>query len=397
MDEFIYNAKRHAYSRTDEYLFAQLIPYIGSKRKLLPVIARALARTGEARVFADLFAGSGVVSRMAKRLGYQVVANDWEPYATVLNGAYVGLNNAPMPVDVFTSLNSLAPVEGFVTKNFCPSNDDFCDPKTERMFYTRENGMKIDAIRSQIAAWEETGIISAAQRCYLLAPLLSAASYVSNTSGVFKAYHAGWGGKTGTALYRIKSALSVLPPPLYDNGLANIVTQADALSVAKHFRQIAGTNCDVAYLDPPYNQHPYGSNYHLLNTIALYDKPEIGKIARGSKSAIRTDWRDGRRSAFNSAATAANALAEIVDAIDARWVLVSYSTDGNISLDTLISLMGERGRLTVETQRYKRYRVSTQRMSQRSHNVEFVLILDKGASPAASDCDRCLAEIREAL
>ncbi|HEY3330391.1 MAG TPA: DNA adenine methylase [Capsulimonadaceae bacterium] len=400
---FTYNASRHAYSRTDDYLFAQLIPYIGSKRKLLPLIGRAI--TGVLAVqsanppemtFADLFAGSGVVGRAAKQMGFRVVANDWEPYAEAINGAFIGLNAAPICTTVFDELNSLPPCDGFVTQNYCPRDDSDCDPAKERMFYTRANGMRIDAIRTQIEEWELSGELTRDQKYFLLAPLLSAASYVSNTSGVFKAYHAGWGGQTRTAHYRILSDLRVSAPPLCDNGRDNVVTRLDALAAARQLSESFCGGCDIAYLDPPYNQHPYGSNYHMLNTIALYDRPEVPGMVHGGKSAIRTDWRTERRSAFNTASMALPALEEIVDALPCRWVLMSYSTDGNIPVEALVASLSQRGAVRVETRRYKRYRVSAQRMSQKSHNVEFVLVLDKQGKHRTVDQLECLEAIAAA-
>ena len=92
----VYERQRHAAVRTSEYLFNQLIPYIGNKRKLLGLIHRALGHTSpEEGTLVDFFAGSGVVSRMAKRLGYRVIANDWEPYARAINECYVACNRPP--------------------------------------------------------------------------------------------------------------------------------------------------------------------------------------------------------------------------------------------------------------------------------------------------------------
>ena len=93
----IYDRTRHAAVRTPEYLFNQLIPYIGNKRKLLGLIQRAVRQTtvrpGDS--FVDFFAGSGVVSRWAKLLGYRVIANDWEPYAQIINQCYIACNRPP--------------------------------------------------------------------------------------------------------------------------------------------------------------------------------------------------------------------------------------------------------------------------------------------------------------
>lgn len=318
-----YHPRLHAAARTDDYLFAQLIPYLGNKRRLLPLIAEAVALTGlTAGTFADLFAGSGVVSRWARAQGFRVVCDDWEPYAAALNGCFVGLNAPPrLPPSVFDS----------------------------------------------------------------------------NTSGLFKAYHHGWGGRTGTALYRILSDLTLAPPILWDNGRGNRVTQMDAQALADGWGALIGPPPDIVYLDPPYNQHPYGSNYHLLNTLALWDRPDVPPFGPGSKSAIRTDWRRERRSAFNHAAGALAALCQLVDALPARWVLLSYSTDGNIPTGDLLCAFARRGATWLLPRRYKRYRVSAPRMSPRSHTVEFVLVLDKSsaAQPGRTDAHQAqLAEVQ---
>ena len=66
----------------------------------------------------------------------------------------------------------------------------------------------------------------------------------------------------------------------------------DAVQLSEELKDI---EFDITYLDPPYNQHQYGSNYHLLNTIALNDKPPVNKDIiindkKVNKSAIRKDW-----------------------------------------------------------------------------------------------------------
>ena len=379
-----YDVRRHSAVRTDDYIFAQLIPYLGNKRKLLPLIAQAVELTGaQAGVFADLFAGSGVVSRWAKQHGYRVAANDWEPYSQFINACHIGLNAPPPGAERFLAIlnDSDLALDGYLTRHFCPADDSRPDPLRERCFYTHFNGRRIDGIRERIAEWEDAGQIDTGVKSYLMAPLMYAASYVSNTSGVFKAYHHGWGGQTGTALYRILSEIRLTPPILIDNGQRNIVTRLDAFDLARDWRSIAAAPMDIAYLDPPYNQHPYGSNYHVLNTVALWDKPEVGPMTRGSKSAIRTDWRTERRSAYNHAASALTELLRLVDVLPTRWVLLSYSTEGNMPVDALLDALAARGDTALVTRRYKRYRVSTQRMSPRQHTVEFVVVLDKKARP----------------
>jgi adenine-specific DNA-methyltransferase len=417
-ERMVYDRKQHAAARTSDFLFHQLIPYIGNKRKLLGLIDQAVSRTSELidsevvpdrhatantavpaelaglppaerfisnqginkGTYVDFFAGSGVVSRFAKLHGYRVVANDWEPYAQAINRCYIACNRAPGFTGLggyetaLRKLNAIEPAVGWVTEHLCPRNDRRFDIQHDRMFYMRKNGMRIDAIREQIAAWKDASQIDEMEEACLLAPLVYQACYRSNTSGVFKGFHNGWGGQTGTALYRIATDLELSAPVFHDNGQENLVFREDAQTLAE---RLADEEVAIAYLDPPYNQHPYGSNYHVLNSVVLWDKPKLSKqITRGTKAAIRLDWRTDRRSAYNYKEDASKAYRRLLATINARWILTSYSTDGMISLEDMLRSNIERGRVSVVMQGYKRYRVSSQRFSKKPMNVEFVLMVD---------------------
>lgn len=363
------------------YLTHQLIPYIGNKRKLLPLIAEAIRVTGQTSgVFLDLFSGSGVVSRLAKLWGFRVISNDWEPYTEIINRACIEANSAPRFArldgmnSAFAFLNGIDGIRGYIATHYCPEDDDNYDVERERMFYTQRNGRRIDAVREQIALWAADGVIDSLEESVLLAPLIYQAAYCSNTSGVFKGFHNGWGGATRTAWYRIRSLLTLTPPIFHDNGAANMVIREDARNAADAFE------CDIAYIDPPYNQHQYGANYHLLNTVALWDKPPLNpRISRDGprdKAAIREDWRTLRRSEYCYRSTALAAFADLIGRLRAGHILVSYSTDGIIPAPDLLGVLGERGRVTVLTRQYKRYRVSSQRPSPRPKTVEFVAVVD---------------------
>ena len=403
-DSFLkYKARDHAAVRTLEYLFNQLFPYIGNKRKLLPLIFEALLKTGVTEgLFVDFFSGSGVVSRLAKKNGFRVISNDWEPYSFFYNHAYIEQNKYPLFKELdglektYKYLNSLEGIHGYISEYYCPWDDKNPDIKRERMFFTHKNGMKIDAVREKISEWGKEGKINLKEKAILLSSLIYSVSYVSNTSGVFKGFHNGWGGKTGTALYRILSEIKLIPPVLFDNKEKNKVYQIDSQLLAEKLDQ----KISIAYLDPPYNQHPYGSNYHILNTVALWDKPEINKniLVNGkkkNKSAIRTDWRTERRSAYNYKNRAITALDKLIQAINADYVLLSYSTDGNMNLKDVLEIFAGSGKLSMVSKPYKRYRVSTQRMSEKPYNVETVLILDKNKTSSKGIVKKLWSEFLE--
>ncbi len=401
-------SRRHPAFSTDEYLFSQLIPYIGNKRNLLGLINQAIELTGVRNgVFADLFAGSSVVARLAKMLGFAVISNDWEPYSEAIARCWIECNQAPEfsalggMQQALETLNSLEPLEGYVATHLCPRDDDNPDVETERMFFTHSNGMRIDSIREKVLEWETSGLISIDEKAVLLAPLIYAVSYTSNTSGVFKGFHRGWGGATKTAHYRILSDLELKAPIFLDNGQQNEVYCMDASALALQMSE-EKKRVDIAYIDPPYNQHPYGSNYHVLNTVTLWDKPEINPVITDQeKSAIRKDWRTLRRSAYHRAKAALEEYGTLLDNLDARFILTSYSTDGVMPLKELLACAAERGRLEIVVSPYKRYRVSTQRMSDKPMNVEFVLVVDTADKGSASQSnaiyDQVMSAERQAL
>ena len=398
----LHHLRKTAARDTEEYVFSQLIPYIGNKRKLLDIIHQAIKLTNiENGTFVDLFSGSTVVSRFAKKLGFRVLSNDWEPYSEQIAIGTVVLNEIPKFENfggverVFDLLNNVVPIEDYITKHLCPTDDEKLDHEKDRLFFMRKNGMKIDAMRDLILKWVEENKISQTEFSYLMASLLYSVSYVSNTSGVFKGFHRGWGGSNGTAQYRICSDISLKPPILFNNDKNNISIREDAGVLVNRLTEILGKIPDIIYLDPPYNQHPYGSNYHVLNSITLWDKPDFPeKITRGTKSAIRLDWRTERKSAYNSRPKAVQEFQELIDNISSKFILTSYSTEGNIPLNEMMKILGSKGTLRVVKREYVRYRVSPTRLSPKPRNVEFVVITDTNGKPESKEIiDSIIADI----
>jgi adenine-specific DNA-methyltransferase len=403
------------------YLTRQLIAYIGNKRKLQPLLCRVFTRLlgdripagnrgggcASAPVFLDPFAGSGSVARLARYLGCQVRANDWEYYAYVLNCAHLCVGESEAR-DLFCSHGGLAAVleelnglpdpaeeDRYISRHYAPQCTETADYRRERLFYTRENALIIDAVRSRIEALYpgSTGGASVGpddghdrvvkEKILLLASLLYQCATHTNTSGVFKACHKGFGGHGKDALGRIMAKIQLQEPVLIDGRADSEVRCEDALGFAR------SRPADLCYLDPPYNQHQYGSNYHLLNTIARWDKPGVDNERRGdgtlkSKAGIRKDWIS-TRSAFCYRQTAGKAFAGLLEAIDARFIVLSYNTEGIIPFEALIELLSAQGRVELIGNQYVKYRGGKQSLSRRVHNLEFVLVLDRSSSTSPAD------------
>jgi adenine-specific DNA-methyltransferase len=377
------------------YLNTQLIAYIGNKRALLSFLQEIfleISADSDTLIFFDPFAGSGSVSRLAKAMGFEVAANDWEPYAYAVNrchveteaseldSAFIGASCVHRAFDELNNLDHIA--EEYIAKYYSPSSTSTADYRTERLFYTKENARFIDRIREAIESkYPEDDSI---ERVVLLASLIYQAATHANTSGVFKAYHRGFGGFGKDALTRIMKPMALQVPALV-NGRHNCRVYCEDAS-----RFVGRGRADICYLDPPYNQHQYGSNYHLLNTIALWDKPEptsqIGGDGRlVDKAGIRKDWVK-TRSPFCYRSTAGPAMRKLLDAIDARYIVVSYNTEGIIPFRELHEMLAESGSVSIRTSPYVTYRGGRQSMTRKTHNHEVVFVVDRNAP--ASRCKR---------
>lgn len=366
---------RYLPGENPDFLSRQLITYLGNKRALLEHIDGMVcdvrdALGGRKLICADLFSGSGVVARLLKRHAETLYVNDLEGYSAVLNRCYL-TNKEDFPKGSFESAFALAekaleaPVEGIISRNYAPADDRSIRPG-ERVFYTRSNAMTIDTLRAFIDTVEED------LKPYFLAPLLAEASVHNNTAGVFKGFYKDsktglgkFGGNGENALQRILGPVELHRPVLSDFACESRVFQKDAGELAKELPET-----DLVYLDPPYNQHPYGSNYFMLNVIA--ENRLTGPLSR--VSGIPEGWN---RSDYNKQARALEAFAALVADLRTRYVLVSYNSEGFITLEQMEDLLGKLGSVRRKDIPYNAYRGSRNLSGRDLHVKEYLFLLEK--------------------
>lgn len=358
-----------------DYLTQQIITYLGNKRALLPWINAAVAkvqdelRKDKLDIF-DVFSGSGVVSRDFKQFARVLYANDLEGYARVINECYLS-NKSSVALDDIVDMNeelnhyiteNLHP--GFISEMYAPA-DDMCPERGERVFYTQRNARFIDTARQAIAELPQE------QQKYFLAPLLSEASVHTNTSGVFKGFYKDrdgigcFGGVGKNALMRILGDIKLPVPVFSEYECETVIMQNDAMVAA-----LSTPAMDLAYLDPPYNQHPYGSNYFMLNLICEYRKPEeVSKV-----SGIPKEWN---RSPYNKNQYAKQELFSLIDALDAKYVLISYNSEGFVTYDEFIEFLMSKGTLDVFETKYNTFRGSRNLRKRDIHTKEYLFLLKK--------------------
>ncbi len=360
-----------------DYLTRQLVTYIGNKRALLGLIRSAVEdvrrRTGQDKLrILDAFSGSGVVSRMLKQYAGELVVNDTEDYARIISECYLA-NRGSAPTDMLAatvdtlnravSAGSSSP--GLIRRLYAPHDANAIGPE-DRVFYTPENADRLDGYR-QLLQHEPPEIES-----LLMGPLLSKASIHANTAGVFKGFYKDrstgvgkFGGSGADALERITAQITLEPPILSRFECDCSVHQADANLLVS---QVGGF--DVAYFDPPYNQHPYGSNYFMLNLLVNYEEP--GEISR--VSGIPTSWR---RSDYNVRSKALPKLRELIDTVDARFVILSFNDEGFVSPPEIREVLTEVGTVTEQRQPYTTFRGCRNLRNRSAQVVEHVYLIEK--------------------
>ncbi len=320
----------------------------------------------------------------------------------MLNTGYIGCNSRDIPdlfgsIEEFQSLikqiNNLPdPLEEsrYISRFYGPQSLDIeqVDFQKERLFYTRENALRIDKIRTYIQE-KFQGPEMVQQKSLLIAMLLYQCATHTNTSGVFKAYHKGFGGHNGDAMKRIISPIELEMPHLINSDYPAHIFKEDANQLV---RMDALKNLDIAYLDPPYNQHQYGSNYHMLNSIALWDKiPHPLELnERGilcEKAAIRKDWIK-TRSKYCYQESAIASFSDLLENLDARHLLISYSTDGIIPFDIMKDLCVKQGKISLVTNEYTKYRGGKQSNGRLNSNIEFIITVDREKSSSSASVKR---------
>jgi len=321
--------------------------YIGSKTNLLGEI-RSLVndRAPRSRSLCDMFAGTGVVGRSFKT-SHALMSNDILYFAYVLNMAHNGLQRAPtfaavldeLGQDPIAHLNSLGDAtreptsEDFFAQEYSPAGE------RRRQYLSTANALHIDRVRQTIEAWRERSLVSDPEYYYLLGSLIEAVPSVSNTTGTYGAYLKHWDGRALKDL-NLKH-LDIVP-----SDHVNQVFNEDANEL---IHRLSG---DVLYLDTPYNGRQYSTNYHLLETLARYDRPALKGIT-GTRS-------DGSgQSAYCRKASVYDSFDHLLAHADFGTIVVSYSSDGLLSEEQLTDLLSTHGKASTLDFRkipYRRYK-----------------------------------------
>lgn len=341
--------------------------YIGSKYSIVDFIKSSIdktlkqnneERTPSEMVFADLFAGTGVVSGSFKELGYSIIANDIQYYSYVITKHMIE-NNGNLDKDrcsaLIEELNNIDGVEGFIYKNYSLGGTK--GHEFERMYFSDENAKKCDAIRIKIEEWKKSDYISENEYYFLLSSLINSIDKFANTASVYGAF-----------LKSLKkSALKPMvltPLPIMHGAVECKVYNEDISELIKNVKG------DILYLDPPYNARQYCTNYHLLETIARYDTPEIyGKTGLREYSS--------QKSVFCNKSKVTQAFGELIKNANFKYIFLSYNNEGLMSLEEIEKIMKKYGKYHRYMQEHKRFKADNARDCKADKTFEYLHCLIK--------------------
>lgn len=343
--------------------------YIGSKKTIIDFISESIHKVvGEQPLeFCDLFAGTGCVGAYFKKQGYRIISNDLQHYSYVINRHLIQ-NHLEMP---FNHLSDIVPnllstpinkrrdivcdyltqidgIEGFIFKNYSPASIRYSE--YERMYFTEENAKKCDAIRKKIEDWYQNNLINENEYYFLASSLINSADKYANVLSVYGAFLKKFRSK---ALKPFK----LIPTELIINDQEHKVFNMDSNELIEQIES------DILYLDPPYNNRHYATNYHLLETISKYDTPKIY-----GKTGLREYTH--QKSLYCYEDHARNSLEELINKSKSKYIFVSYSNEGIISSKDIKYMLENKGAYGVFEIQHTRYRTDAKRTYKANHTIE---------------------------
>lgn len=314
--------------------------YIGNKTRLLNFISEAFDKENfpTSGVLFDIFGGTGAVGNFFKKKGFKIISNDLMTYSFIQQYVSVTINKTPLFNNITSNglkgvieiLNNLPEKKGYAFNNYAPSGIH------KRRYFSDNNAMKIDAIRDTIQEWKEKNIINNDEYYVLLYSLINAADFVANISGTYGAYLKIW---RSMALKQ----LTLKEPEIYDNSLHNEIYQGDANNI------VSKVNYDILYIDPPYNNRQYAPNFHVLESLAVWDKQELNGIT-GQRN------YDDKKSAYCSKKEAIIAFERLIKETKAKYIAFSYSNEGIMNYEDIIKILKSKGKVSEYETDYRRFR-----------------------------------------
>lgn len=342
--------------------------YIGSKFSILEYIDETINDFVKPKdkklTLCDIFSGTGTVGKYFKKKGYNVISNDIQYYSYITAKHFIENNDEikfkklkEKGIEPFEYLNNLKGIEGFIYNNY--SLGGTVGKEYERQYFSDNNAKKIDVIRTKIEEWKNEKYIKDNEYNFLIGSLIESADKVANTASVYEAF-----------LKKLKSSaqkpLELKPIDIIINKECNElkVYNCDCNELIKNIKG------DILYMDPPYNKRKYDTNYHILETIALYDNPEIK-----GKTGIRTETTKKSKYCMKKEATVA--FEDLIKNANFKYILLSYNDEGIIPIEEIKRIMSKYGKYKCYGKKHKRFKADSKRNYIKDFTIEYIHCLEK--------------------
>lgn len=307
--------------------------YLGNKYKLLSFIKKIVNKEcGEYTSFFDVFSGTGVVASafMDKDLILNdILYSNYLAHLTWFSSEKYSIKKIERIINKYNKLSNLEE-ENYMTENFSDT------------FFSKNVCSKAGHIREDIEQLYRTNKINEREKAILITSLIYALDKIANTCGHYDAYRKG-------AKYTNDFTMDI--PEISDNiSKNNKCYNMDSNILAEK------VNCDVAYLDPPYNSRQYSDAYHLLENIAKWEKPIVSGVARKmDRTSLKSDYCTTK---------AVDAFEDLINKLNCKYILLSYNNTGEkangrsnakISDEDIMRILSKKGKVKVYSQSYKAF------------------------------------------
>lgn len=295
--------------------------YTGSKYKLADWIFEIIDSHCSGSSFCDIFAGTGIIAKTALNRMSKVVINDFLYSNELIYKAFFMQSQYDKKKiehykNSFQSLQVVDLSENYVSTNFGGK------------FFSHNDAILIGEIRECI---EKANDINDKERSILIASLLYSIDKIANTVGHYDAYIKG---------HTLKDQFKydIISP--YQTESTISIYREDANNLAKSLE------CDIVYIDPPYNSRQYSRFYHVLENIASWKKPELYGVALKPKPENMSEY---------CKATALEAFTALINDLKCKYILVSYnntyaskssSSLNKMTLDNIKKVLASKGNLS---------------------------------------------------
>ncbi len=310
--------------------------YLGNKHKLVNFIEDIVnEKSNGLAVFCDIFAGTGVVAERFNKKNIKVIANDllvsnYIPLKAFLGTSKIDFDEIEKKINLLNSLEANEDSED--------SEDNYFSRHFGQTYFTLENARKIGHIREKI----DELVIDENEKAILITSLLYAVDKVANTVGHYDAYR--------KKLDTIQPLRLLAPDCEPRNNMNNEIYRENANQLIRKI------SCDVLYLDPPYNSRQYSDAYHLLENLAIWDKPAVyGKAKKMDRTCMKSDY---------CLQSASKAFADLIAHANCKHILLSYNSTGKskdgrsnarINDEQIINTLRSRGEVDIFERNYKAF------------------------------------------